>query len=118
MDYKELDVWKNCRRLVKDIYVQTCNFPDIEKFGLNSQIRRSAISVPSNIAEGIGRRTSKETIHFLHIARGSLYELETQVLLAYDLEFISKEAQIDLCEKIITCKKLLNGTINYFKRLG
>ena len=75
MDYKELDIWIRARELVKMIYVITKSFPNNEQFSLTSQIRRCAVSVPSNIAEGCGRQSTKETIHFLHIARGSLYEL-------------------------------------------
>jgi len=84
MNYIELEVWKEARSLVKTIYEITKSFPTEELYGLTSQIRRCSISIPSNIAEGCGRKTSKESIHFFHIARGSLYELETQMYLALD----------------------------------
>jgi len=74
MDYKELDIWVQARMLVKTVYVLTKSFPRDEQFSLTSQVRRCVISVPSNIAEGCGRQSNKETIHFLHIAGGSLFE--------------------------------------------
>ena len=75
------------------------------------------MSVPSNIAEGIGRQSNKETIHFLHIAKGSLYEVETQLYLSYDLSYISEIELKNILEKVISNKKLLNGFINYYKKL-
>ncbi len=72
-------------------YVVSKNFPTSEVYGLTNQLRRCAISIPSNIAEGCGRQTAKDTIHFLHIVRGSLYELETQLLISNDQEYISSE---------------------------
>lgn len=80
-------------------------------------MRRAAISIPSNIAEGCGRQTSKDTIHFLHISRGSLYELETQYYLAFDQKYIDENSFNSTLEQIQTCKKLLNGFINYYKKL-
>lgn len=116
MDYKELDIWIQARELVKTVYVLTKSFPDDERFSLTSQVRRCAVSVPSNIAEGCGRQTAKETIHFLHIARGSIYELETQLILASDLNYISSGTNTVL-EEIERVKKLLNGFINYHRKL-
>jgi len=117
MNYYELDVWKKGRSLVTQVYELTKDFPKDEIFGITAQVRRAAVSVPSNIAEGCGRNTSKDTLQFLFIARGSLYELETQILICYDQKFLSKEH----CDKIITeiteCKKLLNGFINYYQTL-
>lgn len=75
MEYISLDVWKEARKLTNLVYELTKSYPNEEIFGLTSQMRRSAVSVPSNIAEGCGRDTSKETVHFVFIARGSLYEL-------------------------------------------
>ena len=115
MNYTELDVWKNSRKLVTDVYQLTKSFPKDELYGLTNQIRRCVISVPSNIAEGCGRQTTKDTIHFLYISRGSLYELETQLFVASDLEYINKKEVEILLEKLTTCKKLLNGFINYYK---
>ena len=116
MDYKELDIWIQARKLVKIVYVLTKSFPRDEQFALTSQIRRCAVSVPSNIAEGCGRQSNKETIHFLHIARGSLYELETQLILADDLGYISLDILTTL-DEVERVKKLLNGFIKYYKQL-
>jgi len=114
-NYTELEVWKNARGLVKSVYTLTKRFPNTELYSLTNQINRSVISVPSNIAEGIGRQTDKETVHFLYIAKGSLFELETQIYLAFDLEYISEAELEEILRTITSCKKLLNGFINYFK---
>ena len=79
MDHKEMDVWNKAVDLVENIYSITANFPQNEVYGLTAQIRRAAVSVPSNIAEGCGRRSDKELMNFLYIASGSLAELETQL---------------------------------------
>ncbi len=80
-------------------------------------MRRCAVSVPSNIAEGCGRQTSKDTINFLHISRGSLYELKTQCFVAMDQRYINEVQFNAIFEVIQTCKRLLNGFINYYKKL-
>lgn len=113
--YKELEVWVKARAFVKEIYLVTKDFPKDEMYGLTSQMRRSAISIPSNIAEGYGRQYKKESIQFFHIARGSLYELETQLYIAADLYYLE---QIKLSELILLleeCRKLLGGLIKYFE---
>lgn len=114
-NYIDLDVWKIARKLVKTVYNLASQFPNTEIYSLTNQINRSVISIPSNIAEGIGRQSDKETIQFLYIAKGSLFELETQLYLAYDLDYISKDKLDNILEEITSCKKLLNGFINYFK---
>ncbi|MCP4176860.1 MAG: four helix bundle protein [bacterium] len=115
MEYIELDVWKEARILVNCIYNLTKEFPKEEIYGLTSQINRAAISLQSNIAEGCGRNHSKDTLQFLYIARGSLYELKTQLYLAYDQCYIISKSLDKILSKIIQCKKLLNGFINYYK---
>ena len=85
LSYRELEVWKQTRVLVKNIYQLTKNFPKDEQFGLTNQQRRAAISIPSNIAEGCGRNSFKDSLHFFFVARGSLYEVETQVIISFDL---------------------------------
>jgi four helix bundle protein len=115
MNYKELDVWQQTRALVKMAFEVSEKFPTNHQFGLTNQIRRSAISIPSNIAEGIGRQGKKETLAFLSIARGSLYEFETQVFLAFGLNLIDVNTQNHFLKHIETCLKLLNGLIKYFK---
>lgn len=114
--YIELDVWIEARKLVKMIYQICALFPSEEKYGISSQMKRCSISIPSNIAEGCGRQTSKDTIHFLHIAKGSLFELETQVYLANDLSFIQNKELESILNQITSCKKLLNGFINYYRK--
>ena len=113
--YRDLDVWQECRLLVKDIYSLTQKFPKEEQFGLTNQLRRASVSIPSNIAEGCGRKYSKDSIQFFFIARGSLYEMETQLVLASDLDFISKEELEQMEQQVTKCKKLLNGFINYYQ---
>lgn len=83
--YKDLDIWKRSLILVKNIYTLTSDLPGEEKFGLVSQMRRCAVSVPSNIAEGAGRGSQKDFAQFLRVSRGSLYELDTQLLITQDV---------------------------------
>lgn len=117
MNYTDLEVWKLSRELVKSVYVLSQSFPKDEIYGLTNQIRRCVVSVPSNIAEGVGRQSNKETIHYLYISKGSLNELETQLFLAFDLDYISEIELKAILEKLISNKKLLNGFINYYKKL-
>jgi len=117
MEYTGLEVWKDSRKLVSEVYILTREFPKEELYGLTSQIRRSAVSIPSNIAEGCGRRTSADTIQFLHISRGSLFELETQLYLAIDQAYITENNFKQTLNQIYSCKKLLNGFIKYYKGL-
>ena len=81
-------------------------------------MRRCAVSVPSNIAEGCGRNHSKDSVQFFYISRGSLFELETQLYLSFDLNYIDESILTSLLENITTCKKLLNGFINYYQTLN
>ena len=90
MDHKDLDVWKKGMELVERVYSMSRAFPDSERFGLTSQIRRAAVSIPSNISEGAARKSDKELLQFLSIAIGSLAELETQYLIAIRLGFFRR----------------------------
>ncbi|HEU4496901.1 MAG TPA: four helix bundle protein [Flavobacterium sp.] len=117
MEYTKLDVWTEARKLANSVYDVSRQFPKNEIFGLTSQMRRCSISIPSNVAEGCGRQTSKETIRFLYISRGSLYELETQCYLALDQNYVNETQFNSLFELIQSCKRLLNGFINYYKKL-
>jgi len=92
--HKKLDVWQDARRLVKRIYLLSKTFPSDERFSLTDQIRRAAVSVPSNIAEGSGRGSTADFVHFLTIARGSLSEVDTQLTLAEDLEYITEQSTL------------------------
>jgi four helix bundle protein len=114
--YRELDVWMHSRQMVRDVYELTKSFPREEQFGLTSQLRRAAVSVPSNIAEGCGRNHYKDSIQFFFHARGSLYEIETQILLSADLGFTNDKSAESILNKVESCKRLLNGFINYFER--
>jgi four helix bundle protein len=111
MNHKDLDVWKKSMDLVETIYQLTNNFPDSEKFGLTNQIRRAVVSIPSNIAEGSGRKSDKELIQFLHIALGSLAEVETQYLIAVRLKYVVKNEVLE--NEFISLNKLLIGFRNY-----
>jgi four helix bundle protein len=102
--------------LVKSIYQLSKTFPKEEQFGLTNQLRRASISIPSNIAEGAGRNHSKDSIQFFFIARGSLYEVETQLIIAADLNFIEESQLQEVLEQVTRCKKFLNGFINYFQK--
>ncbi len=112
MDHKELEVWKKSIPLVKEIYELTQNFPDSEKYGLVSQMRRCAVSIPSNIAEGSGRNSDKEFIQFLYYALGSIAELETQLIISKELKYLSSDT---ITTKLIEVRKILTGLIKYLK---
>ena len=109
--YRDLIVWQKSMVLVTMIYKLTLKFPDDEKFGLISQIKRSAISVPSNIAEGYGRNYRKDYTRFLQISRGSLFENQTQLEIAVNLSFISAENLKEIKELSIEVEKMLNSLI-------
>ncbi len=111
MRFEDLKIWQKGMELVKIIYKITSNFPQNEIFALTSQVRRSAVSIPSNIAEGKGRSSTKEFINFLHIALGSLYELKTQIDIAKDLSYISDKDFTIIENKIIELDKMINSLI-------
>ncbi len=106
-NYKELKVWQKARILVKVIYQITNNFPQDETFGLISQMRRAVVSIPSNIAEGAGRGTDKDFCRFLDIAFGSSFELETQLLLCVDLEYIPENVLMETEPQIKEIQRML-----------
>ena len=110
-DFKALIVWQKSHSITLDIYKLTATFPKHESFGLTSQIRRSALSIPSNIAEGCGRFSVKEFAQFLIIASGSSSELEYQLLLARDLDYISEIDYEPVQTKLIEIRKMLNSFI-------
>ena len=111
--FEKLDVWQESRKLVKIVYELISKFPDVERFGLCNQIRRAVISIPSNIAEGSGKKSSKEQVHFLEIAYGSLMEVYCQIILSKDLEFLSEEQFRIVKQQIDIVAKLLTGLKNY-----
>lgn len=97
---EELKIWRKSVELTKEVYKVVAELPDDEKFGLSSQIKRCSISIPSNIAEGAGRNSNKEFKHFLSIANGSCYELQTQLILSYELNLIDKN-KVDILLHLI-----------------
>ncbi|MBC8373166.1 MAG: four helix bundle protein [Planctomycetes bacterium] len=114
--YNNLVAWQKARALVKRIYGATKLFPKEELYGLTQQIRRAAVSVPSNIAEGHGRKTIGEYLYHLTIARGSLYEVETQIILGGDLEYLTQTQVTSLLDDTTECAKVLQGLITSLKR--
>jgi four helix bundle protein len=113
--HKELKVWQKGIELVKMIYSATDSFPKAELFGLTSQIRRSAVSIPSNIAEGAGRNSDKELIHFLYITLGSASELETQIIIAKELSFLEKDKSNEIQERILEIIKMTSSLVKSIK---
>ncbi|TGE24723.1 four helix bundle protein [Hymenobacter aquaticus] len=114
--YTELLVWQQSRSLASAVYQLTRDFPKEELFGLVSQMRRCAVSVPSNIAEGCGRQHPRDTLQLFYIARGSLYELETQLYIGLDQHYLSPAQFAEVDTSLTQCKKLLHGFINHYKQ--
>ena len=110
-NFKELKVWQRSRELVKEVYVEVSNFPNDERFGLSSQLKRAAVSIPSNIAEGAGRNTNKDFARFLNIRLGSAYEVETQMILAFDLKIINKEQLDKITNTISEVQRMIHGLL-------
>jgi len=110
--YKELVVWQQSMVLVSEVYRVTKFFPREEIYGLTSQLRRSAVSVPSNIAEGQGRASRGEFVQFLCHARGSLFEVETQLIIAGELGYLGEDDQTKITQKLTRVARLLNGLIS------
>ena len=113
--YRDLIAWRKAMDLVTDIYLVTKAFPRDEQYGLTSQLRRAAVSVPSNIAEGQARFSRKEFHHFLSHARGSLVEVETQVTMAQNLGYLGPNQTRPLLDKTSELGKVLNGLIASIK---
>lgn len=113
LTHKNLDAWKESIKLTVEIYNLTKTFPKDEAYGITKQIRRSAVSIPSNIAEGCARQTAKDTIHFLHMALGSAAELETQLIIAGELKYCSDINE--LFAKLNRIRKLIVGLIKFQK---
>jgi four helix bundle protein len=113
--FKDLRIWQEGIKLVKDIYLLSKKFPKDEIYGLSSQMRRCAVSIPSNIAEGFRRYHNKEYKQFLYITLGSCAELETQVIISHELDYIKEEAKEEIVEKIQYICKMTSRLI---KKLG
>lgn len=110
--YKDLMAWQKAMDLVEDVYAATERFPSREKFSLTDQIRRAAVSVPSNIAEGQAHFNKGEFLHFLRHTRGSLAEVETQILLAKRLKYISDEDEGMIAKQIDELGRIMSGLIH------
>jgi len=115
-NYQSLEAWKKSMNLVTATYVAVKSYPKEEVYALTSQTKRASVSIPANIAEGIGRNYKKDTIQFLHISRGSLYELQTLLVLGNSLGFLNIDSHESLRLQIEECLRLLNGLINYYEK--
>lgn len=108
-NFKELKVWQRSKALAIKIYQVTKQFPREEIFGLTQQIRKSAVSVPSNIAEGCGRGTDRELVRFLDIAQGSAFELETQLIIASELQYLKKTESRETIDELSQIQRMIDG---------
>ncbi|MDO4971236.1 MAG: four helix bundle protein [Bacteroidales bacterium] len=108
-DFKILDIWKRGILLTKMIYEISRNFPNEEKFGLQSQMRRASTSIPINIAEGCGRDSLKDFAHFIHIAEGSASELECEIIIAVELGYITDDLAAPAVDEIFQIRKMMNS---------
>lgn len=108
-NFKNLNIWKNAVDVAEEIYVSTEDFPKSEEFGLKSQLRRCAVSVPSNIAEGSSRTSNKDFNRFLEISLGSLYEMQTQLIISLKRKFITEENFEQIENKIIELQRMISG---------
>ena len=115
-NFKELKVWQLSRQFVKEIYETTVSFLSEEKYGLISQLRRCAVSVPTNISEGSGRNTDKDFAQFLNISPGSAYELEILLILSHDVNFITTDQLEELTVKISEIQKMTFGLIKTLRQ--
>lgn len=115
-NYKKLDIWTLSMKIVKEIYKITKSYPNEERYGLISQTNRAAVSIPSNIAEGLGRNYKKDTIQFLHISRGSAYELETLLNVALMVNIIDEQSYKNVNELLERNLRVINGYINYLEK--
>lgn len=106
-DFRKYEVWRLSHEITLETYSTSKNFPSSEKYGITSQLRRAAVSIPTNISEGCGRNTDNEFVRFIHIALGSSHEVEYLIQLAFDLKFFDKETYENLDQKINTIKRKL-----------
>ncbi|MHB1178760.1 MAG: four helix bundle protein [Daejeonella sp.] len=116
-NFRNLTIWLNAMILAKEVYFTTSTYPKEEKYGLVSQINRCCVSVPSNIAEGSSRSSNKEFSHFIKISLGSLFELETQLILSKEFGIISSETLEALVTKIVSLQKMLSKFLKHLNEL-
>ena len=115
-DFRELKVWEKGHKLTLVVYAETKMFPSHERFGLTSQLRRAATSVPTNIAEGCGRRGDAEMARFMQISMGSASEVEYLLLLAYDLDYLNENAYSKLNSQVIEVKRMLASFLTKLRK--
>jgi len=115
-NFKELKVWQKTRVMVKEVYIITSKFPVEERYNLVAQMRSCSVSVMSNIAEGAGRGSDAGFARFLDMALGSCFELESQLIVSTDLEFITQKGFDEIVEKVSEVQKMLIGLINKFRK--
>lgn len=114
--YRDLIVWQKAMSLVLNLYTETKSWPKEEVYGLTSQIRRSAVSIPSNIAEGYGRNSTGDYIRFLQITSGSLYEFQTQLEISFQLGYLNEERFVEINSLSIEIEKMLSSLISKLKK--
>lgn len=114
--YRDLIVWQKSMTLVMKLYNESKNFPKEETFGLTSQIQKSVVSIPSNIAEGYGRNSTNDYIRFLQIASGSLYEFQTQLEIGFNLGYLIKEKYLEINNLSFEIEKMLSSLISKLKK--
>lgn len=115
-NFRELDIWKEGRVIVKSVYILMRKMPDEEKFGLTSQIKRAVVSIPSNIAEGCAKSSDKDLCRFLEFSLGSCFEVETQLLLCSDLEFLNEEVILHKIESLQLLQKRITAFITFLRK--
>ena len=113
--YKDLLIWQKSMALVSEVYKLTKSFPNEEMFGLSAQLRKASVSVPSNIAEGYGRNSTKDYVRFLHIAIGSLYEIQTQIEIAFELKYLPSEDFTRLDKLMKEIERMISSLLRKLK---
>ncbi len=116
--HEKLEVWRKSVDFVVDIYKASENFPNDEKFGLTSQIKRASVSIPANIAEGAARTSNKEFLHFLSIAQGSASEVSTEILIAFRLGFLEENKYSDLLANLDEIGRMISGLSQHLRNKG
>src|SRR3989304_8577589 len=111
--HRNLDVWKRSIKFVVHVYKVTEKFPSSEQYGITSQMRRAAVSIPANIAEGAARRSTRDGLQFFYVSRGSISELDTHIEICKELGLIKEKEYQDLCVALEEIRKMLNGLISY-----
>ena len=115
-NFRNYNIWKDTVSFTTEIYKIVQDFPSYERYGLGDQLRRASVSISSNIAEGSARESERELIHFLSISLGSAFEVETQLQIAYNLEYINYQTLESLLEKVHLIEKQINELINVIRR--